>query len=113
MALKEVRPLYAGRYKNSLIACCKIRRNRTEEKHWHIKLVLGYVPTNIYVDFSPAYESHTHTQKVHSSHSSTAFWGQFSNTIYSFQMNYEENSNADTWQHSFKRETYSSQNVWN
>lgn len=33
---------------------------------------------------------HTHTQAKHSSHSSTAFWGQLSTTFYSFQMSYEQ-----------------------
>lgn len=78
-----------------------------------MKLIFGYVPINIYVDFS-LHMNHTHTKKAkHSSHSSTAFWGQLSTTIYSFQMSYEHNSNVATWQRSLKREVYSSQKVGN
>lgn len=62
--------------------------------------------------------NHTHTQKKKrkkqsTALTSTAFGGQLSTTIYSFQMSYEHNLNAATWQHSLKGEAYRSQKVGN
>lgn len=63
---KAVSPMTAGKIRTFLspLAVTSVE-TAEQEKHFHIKLIFGCVPANIYVDFSPCiWFTHTHKQST-------------------------------------------------
>jgi len=108
VASREASTLSAGKIQELSYQHLAARSVETEQNKKSIGMLswfLGMCPPTFMLIFS-LHMNHTHKNPKHSSHSSTAFWGQHSAMIYSFQMSYEHNSNTATWQHSWKREAY-------